>query len=347
VIASSRRRADAQGTRRRGWWFVPIACAPAPAILIATLAMLAALPAAGCQAPAPAPKRSALRIATGAPGGGFQPLGDALAKAIGAAMPETDITVQFSAGAVSNVEAIQSGTADVALSFSDVAYIASVGRLEGKPQPFTRLRAIAVLQLTPVHLVVGKQSGITQVADLRGKRVGLGPPGSGTVLTAGLVLKAFGLELDAVHGERLGFDEAANRVRAGTLDAMFDNATYPVSSARTATEAGASLIPLEGPAMERLRREYPFLRVTSIPRGTYPHQADPIHTIGVDSLLVCRNDLDERLVYDFTQRLFEVLPAVSTSQTSLRFMDLEQAPAAPIALHEGAARYYREREFTR
>jgi uncharacterized protein len=309
--------------------------------------LLVVLPAAGCETPAPAPKRTTLRIATGAPGGGFQPLGNALAEAIATAMPDTDIKVQFSAGAVSNIEAIQSGNADVALSFSDVAYIASVGRLEGRPQPFTRLRAIAVLQLTPVHLVTGKQSGIKQVADLRGKRVGLGPPGSGTVLTAGLVLKAFGVEIEAVHGERLGFDEAAKRVRAGTLDAMFDNATYPVSSARTATEAGALLIPIEGPATERLRREYPFLRVTSIPRGTYPHQTEPIHTIGVDSLLVCRNDLDERLVYDFTQRLFEVLPAVAARQTSLRFMDLEQAPAAPIALHEGAARYYREREFTR
>jgi uncharacterized protein len=312
------------------------------------LAMLATLfTTAGCEKSAPPVKRTALRIATGAPGGGFQPLGDALAKAIKAVMPDTEITVLGSAGAVSNIELIQAGNADVALSFSDVAYIASVGRLEGKPTPFTRLRAIAVLQLTPVHLVAGKQSGITQVPDLRGKRVGLGPPGSGTVFTAGLVLKAFGVELEAVHGERLGFDEAAKRVRAGTLDAMFDNANYPVTSARTATEAGASLIPLEGPEMERLRREYPFLRVMSIPRGTYPNQAEPIHTIGVDSLLVCRNDLDERLVYDFTQRLFEVLPAVSARQTSLRFMDLEQAPAAPIKLHEGAARYYREREFTR
>jgi TRAP transporter TAXI family solute receptor len=314
---------------------------------VSAVLAVAALSAAACRAPAPAPKRTTLRIATGAPGGGFQPLGDALARAVGAVLPNTDINIQFSAGAVSNIEAIQSGTADIALSFSDVAYIASVGGLEGKPQPFTRLRAIAVLQLTPVHLVAGEHSGITQVADLRGKRVGLGPPGSGTVFTAGLVLKAYGVELDAVHGERLGFDEAANRVRAGTLDAMFDNATYPVSSARTATEAGAALISIEGPATERLRREYPFLRVTSIPRGTYPNQAGSIHTIGVDSLLVCRDDLDERLVYDFTQRLFEVLPAVAARQTSLRFMDLEQAPAAPIALHEGAARYYREREFTR
>jgi TRAP transporter TAXI family solute receptor len=318
----------------------------------ATMAVLAALfaltaAAGACRAPEPPPKRTTLRIATGAPGGGFQPLGDALARAVGAVLPDTDIQIQFSAGAVSNIELIQSGSADIALSFSDVAYIASVGRLEGKPEPFTRLRAIAVLQLTPVHLVAGEHSGIKQVSDLRGKRVGLGPPGSGTVFTAGLVLKAFGVELDAVHGERLGFDEAAKRVVAGTLDAMFDNATYPVSSARTATEAGASLIPVDGPATERLRREYPFLRVTSIPRNTYPHQTGPIHTIGVDSLLVCRNDLDERLVYAFTQRLFEVLPEVAARQTSLRFMDLEQAPAAPIALHEGAARYYREREFTR
>ncbi len=129
----------------------------------AAFVVLAASSAGACRAPAPRRSARRLRIATGAPGGGFQPLGDALAHAVGAVLPNTDISIQFSAGAVSNIELIQSGNADIALAFSDVAYIASVGRLEGRPQPFTRLRAIAVLQLTPVHLVAGQNSGIKEV----------------------------------------------------------------------------------------------------------------------------------------------------------------------------------------
>jgi len=106
-------------------------------------------------------------------------------------------------------------------------------------------------------------------------------------------------------------------------------------------------MPIAGPPIDRLRHEYPFLRVTAIPRGTYPGDVPTIRTIGVDSLLVCRRDLDEQLVYDLTRRFFDALPSLSSSQGALRFMDLDQAPATPIPLHEGAARFYRERELLR
>jgi uncharacterized protein len=115
----------------------------------------------------------------------------------------------------------------------------------------------------------------------------------------------------------------------------------------TAARAGARLMPLAGPPIERLRHDYPFLRVTVIPRDAYPGVVDKVRTIGVDSLLVCRRDLDETLVYDLTRRFFELLPSLSASQGALRFMDLDQAPATPIPLHDGAARFYRERELLR
>jgi TRAP transporter TAXI family solute receptor len=285
-----------------------------------------------------------VRFATGTPGGGFFPVGERLAQAYARSMPEVTFDIQPSAGAVTNIEAIQRGDADLALAFADVAYIAFTGRLNGTSESFDQLRGIAVLQLTPVHLVVGRGSAMRQVADLRGRRVGVGPPGSGTALTASLVLHAFGLGGPAVRAETLPFNEAARRLVDGTLDAMFDNAIFPAESVRMATRAGARLMPLTGPPIERLRHEYPFLRMTVIPRETYPDVSEAIHTIGVDSILVCRNSLDEALVYDLTRRFFDALPFLSSSQDALRFMDLEEAPATPIPLHEGAARYYRERE---
>jgi TRAP transporter TAXI family solute receptor len=110
---------------------------------------------------------------------------------------------------------------------------------------------------------------------------------------------------------------------------------------------GAVLLPLEGPAIDAVRRESIFLHPTVIPEGTYPGQHGPIHTVGVHNLLVCRRDLDEGLVYRLTRRLFEVLPSLVQQQDSLRLVDLQQAPATPIPLHPGAARYYRERELAR
>jgi TRAP transporter TAXI family solute receptor len=289
-----------------------------------------------------------LRLTTGLPGAGFHPLGQGLASAFARSWVDIDVEVRESPGSVSNVEAIQDGTADVGFAFADVAYTAFVGRLNGIDHPLSRLRGIAVLELTPLHLVASASSSIHQVGNLRRRRVGLGPPGSGTALTASLVLAAFGLGPEDYAAESLRFDEAAARLVAGTLDAMFVNASYPAESVRIATAAGARLIPIRGSAIDSLRHNYPFLRLTTIPGGgVYPGHSVTTHTIGVDTVVVCRSDLDEPLVYEFTRRFFDALPSMTSSQRSLRLVDLEQAPDTPIPLHDGAARFYREREIRR
>jgi TRAP transporter TAXI family solute receptor len=311
------------------------------------IVLIAAAGVSACHRADSAPPIQELRLATGAPGGGFYPLGERLASTFARAMPNLRVEVHTSGGAVSNVEAIQRGDADVGLTFADVAYVAFVGQLDSTSHAFDRLRGVAALELTPVHLVVSGRSHIVSVRDLRGRRVSVGPPGSGTALTAGLVLQAFGIGPGDVRTEALPFNEAERRLEAGALDAMFDNAIYPADSVANATRLGARLIPITGPHVDALRREYPFFRLAFIPPNTYRRAPDAIHTIGVESLLVCRSDLDEATVYALTKRFFEALPSLSSSQNALRFIDLEQAPATPIPLHEGAARYYRERELLR
>jgi hypothetical protein len=309
---------------------------------------VAAFCAFGCR-PAAQARAAPVRVRffTGTPGGGFYPLGEGLARAYERSLEAVDLQIHPSAGAVANVEAIQRGDADLGFAFADVAYVAYVGRLAGASGSFDHLRGIAVLQLTPVQLVVRRDPHIREVADLRGRRIGVGPPGSGTALTAGLVLEAFGIPASSVRTETLQFNDAADRLVRGTLDAMFDAAIYPAESVMAATRAGARIMPLTGAPIEHLRRDYPVLRVTVIPRDTYPGMSSAIRTIGVDSLLICRSDLDETLVYDLTRRFFDALPSLSSSLGALRFMDLDQAPATPIPLHDGAARFYRERELLR
>jgi TRAP transporter TAXI family solute receptor len=286
-----------------------------------------------------------LRLTTGTPGAGFHPLGVALGRAYGAAFPNLRVEVIESPGSVRNVEAIEHGEADIGFAFADVAYVAFFGGLGD--MPFANLRGIAVLQLNPLHLVVRPGSGIGDVASLRGRRVGVGPPGSGTALTAGLVLRAFGIDPGELQTALLPFNEASARLVDGQLDAMFVNASYPAESVSFAAKAGARLIAIEGPAVDRLRHDYPFLRLTAIPSHTYAAHDVPVHTIGVDNLLVCRKDLDEDLVYELTRTFFAALPALVSQQASLSLMDFSQVPATPIPLHEGAARYYRERELFR
>jgi uncharacterized protein len=311
--------------------------------LVASLAVTAGLVSLACRpAPAPAP-RARVRLTTGSPGAGFYALGKSLADAYQSSLPGLAIDQRESAGSVSNVVALQSGDADVGLAYADVAYVAFAGNLDGQPGRFDRLRGIAVLHLAPIHLVVGARSGIQDVTGLRGRRVRVGTPGSGTALTAKLVLTAFGIDPALVHGQPLNNNDAVARMTAGELDAMFVSGTDPVESVQAATQAGARVLPLVGPAIEGLRHEYPFFQVTVVPGRVYQGHPTPVRTIGVANLLLCREGLDEALVHDLTGRLFDLLPLLPL----LRTMDLEQAPAVPIPLHDGAARFYRERELFR
>src|SRR4030095_6959871 len=148
--------------------------------------------AASCAQPPAASSRPrrVVRFSTGPPGGGFYPLGEGLARAYATSLPDVDIKTLPSGGAVANAESIQSGTADLGFAFADVAYIAFGGGLGRTSRPYDRLRGIAVLQLTPLHFVVRAGSDIHSIPDLRGRRVSVGPPTTGTALTVRLVLDA-------------------------------------------------------------------------------------------------------------------------------------------------------------
>lgn len=312
----------------------------------AALCLLLALTVAcGDQTP-PDPPRVRLRLTTGTPGGGFQPLGDALARAVREGLPYADVEVRQSAGSISNVEAIQSGQADAGFAFADVAYTAFAGGLSGRAERFDRLRGIAVLQLTPLHVVASGRSAIRSIGELRGRRVAVGLPGSGSALTADLVMKAFALGPADVALKSLAYNVAARQL-AADLDAMFIVGSVPLESVSMAVRDGARLVPLEGDEIERLRHRHRFLKRAVIPGGAYSGHPTQVVTIGVDNILVCSSELDEAVVYALTRRLFDALPSLAAEHPSLRLVDLDQLPATPIPLHEGAARFYREREVAR
>jgi TRAP transporter TAXI family solute receptor len=290
-----------------------------------------------------------IRLTTGLPGASFNPLGTGLARAYSRAYPEVAFKVVPSRGSIDNLDALQRGTAELGLAFTDVAYLAFVGQGHRRTErtSYERLRGIAVLQLTPLQVMVRPHSSVTAVHQLRGGRLALGPSGSGTALTAELILRSFGLTRNHIHAVSLPFMEAAEQLVDGELDGAFVSAGYPADSVHYAATAGARLIDVTGPVVDTLRAEYPFLRVARIPGGTYPSHDTPIRTVGVDTMLACREDLDEMLVYRLTKTLFEALPGLAARLDSLKSMDLDQVAATPIPLHSGAARYYRERELSR
>jgi uncharacterized protein len=205
------------------------------------------------------PSVTPLRFVTGPVGGGSLPLGEEIGAALSAGLSNIAIETVHSAGAVSNIRAIQRGEAQLALTFADVAYLAFSGHLGPSDPRFDQVRGIAVLQVTPIALVVRPGLQVRSPQDLRGRSVGVGPEGSGTAVTASLILRAYGLDENELHIETIGFQEGVTKLLSGKLDAMFDNAIVRSAALKRAADGGARFIPIEGPASDRLRREYPFL----------------------------------------------------------------------------------------
>ena len=188
-------------------------------------------------------RASTVPLTSGIPGATFHPLGERLAAGYRRVLPAITVNVQESPGSVRNVRALQGGSADLGFAFADVTYVAFVGSSAEDPRPFDQLRGLAVLQITPLHLLARPGLDVRWIRDLRGQRVGTGPPGSGTALTSDILMRGFGVAAEAISPEALPFNDAARRLVAGTLNAAFVSAGYPSESVQIATRAGASLMP--------------------------------------------------------------------------------------------------------
>jgi hypothetical protein len=235
---------------------------------------------------------------------------------------------------------LKNGRTNVAGTLADVAYLAYGGQLEEIPEPFDQMRGMAVTGLNTMHLLVGPDVRVQSLRDLKGLRVSLGAPGSSTGHIAQRMLEDLGIPETQMHAERIPNADIVSRLTAGDLDAAVSGFTMPSATVTAAMRKGARLVPLDDPRIEDMRTRYPYLKRTLIPRGTYPNQSEPIRTLGVDTLLVCRAELDDETVYALLDAYFATRPATTPP-------NLERAPATPIPLHPGAARYYRQRELSR
>jgi TRAP transporter TAXI family solute receptor len=241
---------------------------------------------------------------------------------------------------ITSLNDLRHGKIDLSMPMADVAYLAYSGQLDEIGGAFDQLRGLAVLNLNAVHLIAGKHTQIRDIGDLKGLRISLGPPGSAITLIAAQLLGVHGIRMQDITRVQLPNPEFPDAFAKRQIDAAFVTFNPPNENVTRTLRDGARLVEIDGPRIEELRTRYPYLKRTVIPRETYPNQPDTVHTIGVDVLLVSRADVDEDVIYRLLDAYFATRPAT-------RPPDLERAPATPIPLHPGAARYYRQRELSR
>src|SRR5262245_59338571 len=247
-------------------------------------ALLGGLGAAMGGQPAAAQDITFFRIGTGATAGTYFPIAGLIANAISnppgsrscadggsCGVPGLVATAVASNGSVANVAAIASGSMQSAFTQSDVAYWAfnGTGIYDGRPK-VDSLRAIANLYPESFHLVVRKGSGIKTIKDLKGKRMSLDEPGSGTLVDARLILAAYGLTEKDLKAEYLKPQQAADKLKDGALDAFFSVAGWPQGAiSELAATTGIDLVPIDGPEAEALVKKYSFFGTDEIPEGVY------------------------------------------------------------------------------
>lgn len=292
---------------------------------------------AACSAPR---DEEEIVLATGGTKGVYYSYGLAMAEAIGPRLQGTRLRVVSTMGSVDNLQQIADGEAQMAIVAADAALDAVDGRAEF--QAPVAICAIARLYDDIVHLVTRADSSIRSIGDLPGRRVSLGPAGSGTELIARRMLEVAGVTLHESDLDPLGINESVEALAAGTVEAFFWSGGLPtVGVTELVRHVPIRLVDL-GELSLGMRTTYGLsYRRALVPAGTYGIEGD-ISTIAVPNFLVVDRRLEASLVYDVTAGLFAQRTVMARRVAAVRALDLAEAIyTVPIDLHDGALRYYR------
>jgi TRAP transporter TAXI family solute receptor len=309
-----------------------------------------AAPAAGdapaAEAPAAAGSGETLSIATGGTGGVYYPTGGGYAQVIDQFVPGYTAAVEVTNASVENVGLISRGDADFALALADTVLAAyeGTGRFgpEGELPQLPNLRVITIAYANAVHIITLDGSGIESLADLVGKRVSVGAPGSGTELSAETILNANGITYDDFDVQRLSVNETADALRDGAIDAGFWSGGVPTGGVLSLAETRQiKLISLSDEEVANIRAaDITFIPYT-FPADSYRGiEASP--SVGTPNLLIVAAEMDEELAYNFTKALFENIDVVRGIHPSANETVPEVVVNSPVPLHPGAIRYFEE-----
>jgi TRAP transporter TAXI family solute receptor len=295
---------------------------------------------------APVQAQQFFRIGTGGTAGTYYPVGGMIANAV--SQPGKIVaTAQATNGSVANVNGVAGGALESGFSQSDVATWAYTGTgvYEGKPK-VADLRMIANLYPESIHLVVKKGSGIKSVSDLKGKRVALDEPGSGTLVNARIVLAAYGVKESDIKPEYIKPNQAGDKLKDGALDAFFFVGGAPAGAIAELASSGTGieLVPLSGPQADALRRTNPYLAVDTIAAGTYK-DVPAVQTMAMGAQWVTSAKADTETVYQITKALFgkAAQDTLAAGHAKGKFITKENAvKGVGIPFHPGAEKFYKE-----
>ncbi len=313
-------------------------------IVSLVLALTLALTLAACGGSGSASK---MTMGTGGTAGTYYAFGGVLGQYI-KNNAGIDVTAVSTDGSKANIQSIASGDYQLGLVQSDVMSYAWEGsrsfESDGKVDSF---RVVAGLYAEAVQLITMDPS-IQSVADLAGKSVSIGAPGSGVYFNAIDVLAAAGLTENDIKAQYQSFDDSTDALKDGKIDAAFIVAGAPTAAiTELCTTNDAFLVPIDGDIAAKLMADCPFYTTYSIPAGTYAGQDADLATVTVKATLIVSANASEDDVYNLTKAIFDHTDAIAAENGKGAELTLENATSGMTApFHAGAAKYFAEKGIT-
>lgn len=281
-----------------------------------------------------------LSIVTGGTTGTYYALGGTLAQII-TDEAGVETTAEVSQASAANMTALKDGKAEIAFVQTDIAYYATAGELMFKGDAIDSIAAIGALYPETIQLVTTAKSGISSYEDLKGKKVSVGAPGSGTFANAEQLLEVHGMTMDDIDAQNLDFGESSESLQSGQIDAAFITSGTPTGAVEAlSATTDVVIVPVEEDKADALIEKYPYYAKEKIPADTYG-STEEVPTVSVLAMLAVSKDLPEDLVYDITKAIYENTDNITHPKGA--YIKAETAlDGIDIDVHPGAQKYFDE-----
>jgi len=285
-----------------------------------------------------------LTLATGGTAGTYFPYGGALAQIISDKSGVVSITAQATGATGENLNLIGMGDVDMAMVQNDLSHYAYNGLEIYKDNKVDNFKAITRLYPEALHVVAQPDAGVKTMADLKGKRVSLGAPGSGNEANCRQLFGFYDLSYDNITPFFISYAESVNHFKDRQIDAFVFTTGVPNSGIMDImTLREVAFIPVDGPTRDAITKQYPFFANDVITANSYSGLANDVETIAVQAILVVREDIPEDIVYAMTKAMFENLDAIRAAHSRGNDLTPERAlDGLTVPLHPGAEKYFKE-----
>jgi hypothetical protein len=285
-----------------------------------------------------------LILATGGTAGTYYPYGGAMSKIWNSKIPGMNVTAQATGASVENVRLMNKDEVELALVQSDTIDFAFNAK-ETFKEKLTKMAVVAVLYPELIHIVVRGELDVKSFSGLRGKKIGVGAPGSGTEANFRQLLDVHKMTKDDVSTQFLSFAESADQFKDRRIDAFMVTGGVPTAAIMdVATQRDIKILPIDDTMISIMTNKYPFLAAAVIPANSYKGVTADVKTVAVNAVLIAHPKLSETVVYNMTKALFENQAELAAAHAKGKVLSLQGAvTGVSIPFHPGAAKYYKEK----